>query len=72
MIIRKVTIKVFKAGNRESITHRTVAAKGLKFTRAGVEGILAKYVDKIDGFAPDQYRMVQVGTSSFNFVHIGR
>ena len=71
MIIRTISIKVFRAGNRESYTHRTRAEKHQQFTATGIEQILAEYAEKIELIAPDQYRMVQVGPGEFNFVHTG-
>jgi len=72
MIVKTVTVKVFREGNKQSITHRTMAGKYKQFTAEGVEQILQKYADQIDLIAPNQYRMVQVGPGDFNFVHTGQ
>lgn len=71
MIIRTVTVKVFRAGNKDSYTHRTIAGKHRQFTAEGVKAILAQYVEKIEAIAPDEYKMVRVGPGEFNFVHVG-
>jgi hypothetical protein len=71
VIIRTVKIKVFRAGNKESYTHRTIAAPHQQFTKEGIQAILAQYVEKIEVIAPDQYKMVRIGPGEFNFVHVG-
>lgn len=70
MIIRTVTIKVFRAGNKESYTHRTVAGKHQQFTAAGIKMIVDQYQKKIEIVAPGEYKKVKVGPGEFNFEHV--
>lgn len=68
MVVRTVTIKVFRADNKESFTHRTVAGKYKQFTAAGVREIVAQYAEKIEVIAPGQYRQIRTGPGEFTFV----
>jgi hypothetical protein len=70
VIIRTVTIKVFRAGNKESYTHRTIAGKHRQFTNEGIKAILAEYEKRIETVAPGEYKKVKVGPGEFNFVHV--
>lgn len=70
MIIRTVKLKLFQPGNKKFFIKTVVAGPGKRFTAAGIEKILADFVDKVDAAMPDRYNVVQVGPGAFNFVRI--
>jgi hypothetical protein len=68
VVIRCIKLKLFKPGNKSSVTQRVVAGPGRHFNPANIEKVLADFVDKVEAAMPNRYRMVQIGRAEFNFM----
>ena len=73
MIINKIRVKFFTAGNKRSATNTIRAGKGKMFTPQGIEHCLSKLADGLEARCPDdEFSCVQIGPASYNFVWVGK
>jgi hypothetical protein len=69
---KRVAVKVFAPGNKQWKTIVQRAAAGKAFTPQGLEEILMHIAGKVEQAYPEQeYRLVEIGSAAFNFVHVG-
>lgn len=68
-LFKAVRIRIFHPGNKRSVTQFHRAQQGQGITAQGIDSILKHTADKIETSWPsEEYSMVQLSPSSFNFV----
>lgn len=67
-----VKVRVFTPGNKQSKLQLVRAGNKKGFTSEGVDHVLDSACTWLEQRWPDQeFRMVQVGPTQYNFVHVG-
>lgn len=69
ILLKRITVKVFAPGNKQSTLQAFMAQSGEGITPEGIENILNDIAEQIDKHWPDEeYGLVAMGQGAFNFV----
>jgi hypothetical protein len=66
---KRIEIRIFTPGNKNSKLHIVQAAPGRTYPDAQIDKILETFADNLETAAPnEEYELVDVGPGRFNFV----
>jgi hypothetical protein len=73
MRLKQIQVKIFEPGNKKSLSHTYRAPQGAAFAPEAIEHLLHRLCENVEKEYPgEDYKLIAVGPSSFNFVHQGK